>query len=62
MTVKAVPPPAAVGTSQGNKTNEDEELEMEAATPSNVQKAVTVERVQAMIDLSLIHISEPTRP
>ena len=50
MTVKAVPPPAAVGTSQGNKTNEDEELEMEAATPSNVQKTVTVERVQAMID------------
>ena len=43
-------PPAAVGTSQGNKTNEDEELEMEAATPSNVQKTVTVERVQAMID------------
>ncbi len=50
MTVKAAPPPAAVGTSQGNKTNEDEEREMEAATPSNVQKAVTVERVQAMID------------
>ncbi|MFR5293462.1 MAG: hypothetical protein ACLTF6_01470 [Clostridium sp.] len=43
-------PPAAVGTSQGNKTNEDEEREMEAATPSNVQKAVAVERVQAMID------------
>ena len=43
-------PTAAVGTSQGNKTNEDEELEMEAATPSNVQKTVTVERVQAMID------------
>ena len=42
--------PATVGTSQGNKTNEDSEREMEAATPSNAQKAVTVERVQAMID------------
>ena len=42
--------PATVGTSQGNKTNEDAEREMEAATPSNAQKAVTVERVQAMID------------
>ena len=43
--------PATVGTSQGNKTNEDAEREMEAATPSNAQKAVTVERVQAMIDV-----------
>ena len=41
---------ATVGTSQGNKTNEDAEREMETATPSNAQKAVTVERVQAMID------------
>ena len=42
--------PATVETSQGNETVEDAGHEAESAAPSNVQEAVTVESVQAIID------------
>ena len=42
--------PATAGTSQGNETVENTGHEAETAAPSNVQEAVNVKSVQAMID------------